>query len=319
MAINFPNTPNLNETHVVGNVTYTWNGTAWKVTNPIGVQGVQGTQGLQGVQGTQGIQGVTATAAAYLEYFEDFIANADAIAGWTSDTLNGGTVSYKNLFASHPGALTVSSTTAANSLAKTGFTSNILTNTDSTIQLGTVPTVFEMMARFSHSSPANGTIDVSLMDDMTNYANIVGINISSLGFRLRTSAASSGTFVNSSSPIVADQWHKVKIRATTSLVTLYLDDVEVASTTSTIPTSGLTLMVQTYSGVSGGSAAPRVDLDWVRVYVESADRFSGGVQGMTGTQGAAGAQGLQGLQGLQGPGAPDFVGAKVRLTNSQVI
>ena len=29
MAIQFPNSPNLNDTHVVGNVTYTWNGNSW--------------------------------------------------------------------------------------------------------------------------------------------------------------------------------------------------------------------------------------------------------------------------------------------------
>ena len=31
MAINYPNNPNLNDTHVVGDVTWTWNGTAWEI------------------------------------------------------------------------------------------------------------------------------------------------------------------------------------------------------------------------------------------------------------------------------------------------
>lgn len=29
MAINFPNSPSVNDTHVVGDVTYTWDGTSW--------------------------------------------------------------------------------------------------------------------------------------------------------------------------------------------------------------------------------------------------------------------------------------------------
>ena len=29
MAINFPNSPSLNDTHTVGDVTWTWNGSSW--------------------------------------------------------------------------------------------------------------------------------------------------------------------------------------------------------------------------------------------------------------------------------------------------
>ena len=29
MALNFPNSPSLNDTHTVGGITYTWNGSAW--------------------------------------------------------------------------------------------------------------------------------------------------------------------------------------------------------------------------------------------------------------------------------------------------
>ena len=31
MAINFPNTPNLNDTHSANNLTWKWDGTTWKV------------------------------------------------------------------------------------------------------------------------------------------------------------------------------------------------------------------------------------------------------------------------------------------------
>ncbi len=52
MAINFPNSPSVNDTYTVGDVTYTWNGTTWAVSNALSIQGIQGIQGVQGIQGT---------------------------------------------------------------------------------------------------------------------------------------------------------------------------------------------------------------------------------------------------------------------------
>ena len=36
MAINYPNNPNVNDTHIVGSITWTWNGTAWAVLSTVG-------------------------------------------------------------------------------------------------------------------------------------------------------------------------------------------------------------------------------------------------------------------------------------------
>lgn len=36
MAINYPNNPNINDTHVVGGVTWTWDGTAWTIISTAG-------------------------------------------------------------------------------------------------------------------------------------------------------------------------------------------------------------------------------------------------------------------------------------------
>jgi hypothetical protein len=66
-AIDFPNSPTLNQVFTVGSNSWTWNGSRWNVvrtgvtgpTGPQGPQGIQGLAGPAGPQGAQGIQGIT--------------------------------------------------------------------------------------------------------------------------------------------------------------------------------------------------------------------------------------------------------------------
>lgn len=58
-AIDFPNSPLVNDLFTAAGTTWKWDGTTWTVQR-VGLQGAQGTvgaQGIQGIQGTQGIQG----------------------------------------------------------------------------------------------------------------------------------------------------------------------------------------------------------------------------------------------------------------------
>ncbi len=52
MAINFPNSPSVNDTYTVGDVVYRWDGTVWVVSNALSIQGIQGAMGIQGIQGS---------------------------------------------------------------------------------------------------------------------------------------------------------------------------------------------------------------------------------------------------------------------------
>ena len=65
---NFPTSPSTNQDYTANNVTWRWNGHAWKrrtgVGAPTGPQGAQGHQGVQGAQGAQGAQGVQGAAGA---------------------------------------------------------------------------------------------------------------------------------------------------------------------------------------------------------------------------------------------------------------
>lgn len=66
-AIDFPNSPTLNQVFTVGSNSWIWNGSRWNVvrtgvtgpTGPTGPQGIQGLTGPAGPQGPQGIQGLT--------------------------------------------------------------------------------------------------------------------------------------------------------------------------------------------------------------------------------------------------------------------
>ena len=69
-AIDFPNSPTLNQVFTVGTNSWTWSGTTWNVvrtgitgpTGPQGAQGLTGATGPAGPQGPQGIQGLTGPA-----------------------------------------------------------------------------------------------------------------------------------------------------------------------------------------------------------------------------------------------------------------
>ena len=52
-ALNFPDSPSLNQIYIANDTTWQWNGSSWVRINT----GVQGTLGPQGTQGTQGVQG----------------------------------------------------------------------------------------------------------------------------------------------------------------------------------------------------------------------------------------------------------------------
>jgi hypothetical protein len=70
-AIDFPNTPSVNDTHTVGDRSWKWNGSQWKVvrsvlpgaTGPTGPTGAQGDT-VTGPAGNTGAQGVTGPTGA---------------------------------------------------------------------------------------------------------------------------------------------------------------------------------------------------------------------------------------------------------------
>ena len=60
MALNFPNSPSLNDLHEENLTKWRWNGSSWirvVTTSTAGAQGFQGAAGAQGATAAQGAQG----------------------------------------------------------------------------------------------------------------------------------------------------------------------------------------------------------------------------------------------------------------------
>ena len=65
MAINFPDSPVVNDVYSLGGTSWVWNGASWVNQGTVtqGALGIQGTLGIQGAtgSGSQGVQGVQGT------------------------------------------------------------------------------------------------------------------------------------------------------------------------------------------------------------------------------------------------------------------
>lgn len=62
-AIDFPNSPSINQTFTVGDRTWKWTGTTWDAEVTLQVVGPQGPQGEIGPQGPQGEAGISPVVA----------------------------------------------------------------------------------------------------------------------------------------------------------------------------------------------------------------------------------------------------------------
>jgi hypothetical protein len=59
MPIDFPDTPVLNQLFTVGDVTWYWDGSVWRISNTQGATGPTGPLGPTGPTGPQGVSGPT--------------------------------------------------------------------------------------------------------------------------------------------------------------------------------------------------------------------------------------------------------------------
>jgi hypothetical protein len=104
-ALNFPNSPSLNDTHTENGVTFKWNGAAWDRLGDIGAQGAVGAQGATGSTGAQGATGPVAGSSSQVVY-KDGSNNPAGSSSFTFDGTNltvggnvsiGGTLTYEDV------------------------------------------------------------------------------------------------------------------------------------------------------------------------------------------------------------------------------
>ena len=101
-ALNFPNSPSLNDTHTENGVTFKWNGAAWDRLGDIGAQGSAGAAGAQGAAGATGPVAGSANQVVY----KDGSNNPAGSTNFTFDGTNltvsgnvsiGGTLTYEDI------------------------------------------------------------------------------------------------------------------------------------------------------------------------------------------------------------------------------
>ena len=101
-ALNFPNSPSLNDTHTENGVTFKWNGAAWDRLGDIGAQGATGSTGATGAQGSTGPVAGSSSQVVY----KDGSNNPAGSANFTFDGTNltvsgnvsiGGTLTYEDV------------------------------------------------------------------------------------------------------------------------------------------------------------------------------------------------------------------------------
>ena len=107
-ALNFPNSPSLNDTHTENGVTFKWNGATWDRLGDIGAQGAAGAAGAQGATGSTGAQGSTGPVAGSSTQvvYKDGSNNPAGSSSFTFDGTNltvggnvsiGGTLTYEDV------------------------------------------------------------------------------------------------------------------------------------------------------------------------------------------------------------------------------
>ena len=180
MAIDFPNSPVLNEQFTAGGNTWIWDGTAWTLqriatgaqgpkgdtgdTGPMGAEGPQGLQGIQGIQGEtgligpqgpqgiQGIQGETGPAGviAVNTAVTGLIENASIVTSATTGSINidakTSTIYYYTTGSTSQFTLNVrgNSSTTLSSMLATGQSITIVFLNTTGASTGSYPTSFSI-------------------------------------------------------------------------------------------------------------------------------------------------------------------------------
>lgn len=196
--------------------------------------------------------------AADVFFQEDFISTAGAFSVWTAITSGSG--NFLALDQDNEGRVTFDTNTGGGASAGLGISAAQfkLNSTKTTIELRCrmedTPSSFDPDYRFIQLASSNS---LSTTNDMIT----VGGATDGTGV-LRTRAASTDTNDAFSTTISVNTWMTLKLEFTDTLVTAFLDGVEVASSTTNLPT-GVALHLT--SGVLVSAADGTMSVDWIKI------------------------------------------------------
>jgi hypothetical protein len=264
-AIDFPNTPSLNQEFTVGSKTWVWDGISWNAKqNGLFKYNIPASQGflyyddmlyLQGTDGSilttakTGASSITSIANPDYNSFGVLQLNPGATASTSRITLyaaqpssiilaNNGTSIYETRIMQ-----TILSTSSLRYVSIFGFT-----NLSTTISTQTIGVFFIYDEGGTFTGTASPNWQVCIQNGTSN------------------------TFVTTSAIVTANTWNRLKIQTTSTATpptstsaTFYIDDYIVATPTVTnFPTGALGFSIGTFRGIGTGSTI-NINVDYLSV------------------------------------------------------
>jgi len=279
MAIDFPNSPTVNQSFTAGGNTWIWDGIAWTLQRiTTGAQGIQGIQGIQGPEGPVGPQGTSINVKASVATFAALPATGNSAndarivdadgdlyiwggASWTSAGQIVGPQGPQGI----QGIQGIQGLTGAT--GPSGGITLAVTNSGSgsyTINGGTNPTLSFIRG---HRYVINVNAPGHPFWIQTSSGQYASGNVYSTGVSLFSGTRDNGTIIFEV-PFNAPQLY---------YVCEYHPSMAGAITVSDLGPQGI-------QGIQGERGLQGIQ----------------GIQGVTGATGAQGSQGIQGIQGIKG-------------------
>lgn len=207
------------------------------------------------------------------EWIDDFISRETVTdQGWATGTSSGGSVTNSSEN-KHPGTLicATSSNNAGYGIASLSPSSGSIfaANAWFFTPTGSDELNIEYLLKFNLLFvPANpGAYRIGFIDQVTSYLQFAYFDLSHNGQFGSSKGGSGNQSLSIGSPVVANTWHRMKVRLTSAAIYFYVDDVLVASQTDTtkFPTGGFTpfIFVQNQGGAGVNH---QVTVDYVRIW-----------------------------------------------------
>ena len=215
MTINFPNSPQNNDTYTLGNRTWKYNGYSWELvpltggyTGSQGVTGFTGSAGTNGFTGSQGDIGYTGSASTVIGYTGSqgdigYTGSASTVAGFTGSQGIQGDIGYTG--SQGDIGYTGSASTVAGftgSQGATGFTGSSASNiTVSDFDTGVVDTDLSSVSA-SDDTLASAKAIKTYVDDQVASAGGGGTSWQAVKTAAFNATAGEGYFVNTTSAAI---------------------------------------------------------------------------------------------------------------------
>ena len=307
MALNFPNSPVLNEEYISNGTRWLWNGSSWTRVVSAGAQGFQGAQGSQGLTGPTGAQG---TSGAQGSAGAQGVAGAQGFTGATGAQGSQGTAGAQGTTGS-TGAQGATGPTGAQGAQGTSGATVGGTATQVVYKNGSNVTSGSPNFTFNDTTNTLSVTNVSIAgtltyEDVTNVDALgiitarTGVKVTAGGVDITAGGLNVTAGVSTFSGITTHTSGFFTPELNVSGVSTFFGQVNLRSTLKDVwgnTGSGSSVLISTPTGIG---------VSWASIATVSLQGPTGaqGSTGATGAQGSTGPTGAQGSAGAQGATGP---------------